>query len=480
MTRHFSLAAHTAAVFIFAGLSAAAIGAQQPAKEGPPTPTRCDAQSDRFSTDSIVGIGQVLFAGGNVVIHCPDRGITLHGDSAQRYPDRDVMIGHAVYDEPRFHVTSDFLNYFPANERIVAAGNVHGTMPSGSKLDGPQAEYLRAAPKIRTKPEMNAIARPTITIAERDSLGRPMDPTIVVANTVHMVGDSASLIYGGGQVVITRPDLTATGDSAFIDEGAETMRLMRNPKVVGKKDRPFTLTGDLIDAFSKNRKLERVISRSNAVAVSDSMTLKSDTIDLRIKNDLLDHAYAWGAKSRARAVSPSQNLTADSLDVFMPNQHVSLVRALRTALAEGRPDTVKFQVQKPDTLDWLKGDTIVAHFDTLPAKDTSKAPPIRQLVSSGHAASYYHMAPSDTSAHRPAINYVTARLITVDFNHEANRQQVSTVTTTDSVTGVFIEPKADTTAKRTNAQNGTKGQPTSIVPLPPPKSRPPTRPPLHP
>lgn len=455
--------------------------AQAGAAGGAQQPTPCDLVAQpttRISTDSVVGVGQMAFAGGGVLIKCPARGITLRGDSAQRYPDRDVMIGNAVYDEPRFHVTADFLNYFPADERVVAAGNVHAKMPSGSKLDGPQAEYKRAVPKIRPKAEMNAIARPTISIAEKDSLGRPMDPTIVVANTVHMVGDSASLIYGGGQVVITRPDLSASGDSAFIDEGRETMRLMRNPKISGKKDRPFTLTGDLIDAFSKNRKLERVIARANAVAVSDSMTLKSDTIDLRIRNDLLDHAYAWGAKSRARAVSPSQNLTADSLDVWMPNQHVQLVRALRKALAEGRPDTTKYQLQKPDTLDWLKGDTIVAHFDTVPAKDTSKAPPIRQLVSSGHAASYYHMAPDDTSQHRPAINYVTARIITVDFTRQDKQEKVATVTTVDSVAGVFVEPKPDSTARRTNAQAGTKNQPKSIVPLP--ASRPARRPPLDP
>jgi hypothetical protein len=202
------------------------------------------------------------------------------------------------------------------------------------------------------------------------------------------------------------------------------------------------------------------------------MTLKSDTIDLRIRNDLLDHAYAWGAKSRARVVSPSQNMIADSLDVSMPGQHIRLVRALRSALAEGRPDTVKFRAERPDTLDWLLGDTIVAHFDSVPVKDTSKTPNIKQLVASGHASSLYHMAPSDTAERRPAINHVTARLITIDFD----QQKVATVTTVDSVYGIYIEPRADSTSKRTNAtaQGKTPTTPTkptvpSAVPLPPKK-----------
>ncbi len=71
---------------------------------------------------------------------------------------------------------------------------------------------------------MTAIARPTITVVEKDSTGKPAPPLTVIADNVFMDGDS--LIYGGGQVVITRPAdnlkdtaLTATGDSAFIDQG---------------------------------------------------------------------------------------------------------------------------------------------------------------------------------------------------------------------------------------------------------------------
>ena len=105
---------------------------------------------------------------------------------------------------------------------------------------------------------MSAIARPTITDrpVRFDREARAADDAI--ADHVFMDGDS--LVYGGGRVKITRPAddlkdtaLTATGDSAFIDQGKETMRLMRNPKLVGKRDHPFTLTGALIDMFSTNR-----------------------------------------------------------------------------------------------------------------------------------------------------------------------------------------------------------------------------------
>lgn len=449
------------------------------AQQGGATRTRCELNSDRLRIDSIPGIGQISFAGGSVRLRCPARGITITGDSAEQFPDHYQMIGHAVYDEPRFHVTSDYLNYFPTAEKVVAVANVHAKLPSGSTLEGPQAEYRRAIARIRPRAQMSAIGRPTVTIVEKDSLGRPQPPATVTADNMFVEGDSASLLYGWGRVVISRPDLIATSDSAFIDEPHELMRLMKTPVVKGKRDRPFTLSGNLIEVFSRNRQVYRVLSRANAVAVSDSMTLKSDTIDLRVRSDLLDHAYAWGAKSRALVISPGQTLTADSLDVTMPGQRIQLVRALRRAYAAGKPDTTRFRVAKGDTTDWMLGDTIVAHFDTTAKKrtprDTTNNPTIKQLVASGHASSYYHMAPSDSGERRPAINHVIARVITVNFN--ADEHKVATVTTVDSVAGVYVEPVRDTTTRRgrgnatpsgapNNRTPSRPGAPTSVVPVP--------------
>jgi hypothetical protein len=453
--------------------------APSPAQE--PTPCQLIATpTTRLNVDTlpIPGGGQVAFAGGGVIVKCPSRSITLKGDSAERYPDHYQMIGRASYDEPRLHVDADFLNYFPTEDIVRAAGNVHATLPSGSRLDGPQAEYRRPSVKLnRPHRQLSAIARPTITIMEKDSAGKPVPPTTVIANQVFMDGDS--LIYGGGQVEINRPDISTNSDSAFIDQEHETMKLMRNPKMTGKKDRPFTLAGDLITLYSKNHKLQRVLSQAKAVATSDSLTMRSDTIDLRVVNDLLDHAYVWGRTSRARALSPSQDLIADSLDVWMPGQRVQLVRALPHAFAQGRPDTTRFKVERPDTTDWLVGDTIVATFDSLRSpRDTSRNPNIKQLIASGNASSLYHVAPSDSGERRFGLNYVTARLITVDFTQQLTQQKVATVTTVDSVYGVYVEPRSDSGRTRAvgqkPAQNGApKTQPKPVPKHPLPASKPP-------
>lgn len=469
------LAAALALGAVRAGAQTAPPGSAAPA---PRQPARCDLipqESTHVSTNQVAG-QYVAYAGGGVLIRCPDRGITLRGDSAEQYPDRDYLVGHVSYDEPRFAVTSQYLTYFTNDERVVAAQNVHARLPNGSTLVGPQAEYRRPDPRIRPREQILAIGRPTITVAQTDSLGHAQPPMTVIANTVFMDGDS--LMYGSGQVLITRTDARATGDSVAINSALETMRLMRGPSITSTGAKPFTLTGGVIDAFSHEKKLQRVVSRSRAEATTQDMNLRADTIDLRVRDDSLERAIAWGNTLRARAVSPTETLVADSIDVDMPHQQVRLINAVRKAYASSRVDSTRFRPQPPsDTIDWLRGDVVVAHFDTAAhrAGDTSTKPVIRQLVATGHAAAEYHMAGSDTTSRAPAINYTRAGVIVVSFDSA----KVANVAARDSVVGVYMEPAPDSTRRAAGAKrlgtpaDSNRARPRSIVPLP--VKRPPAR-----
>jgi hypothetical protein len=439
--------------------------------------SRCDligGESTHSTTINQPNGQSITFMGGGLTVKCPSRRITLVGDSAEIYPDKYFLMGHVRYTEPRLNLTSDYLTYFPAEERVVATSNVIVRLPNGSTLVGPMAEYRRAIPRTRPRAQISAQSRPTVTIVQKDSVDRPLPPMTVVSNTLFMDGDS--LLYASGQVTISRENLLATGDSAFLDTQRETMRLMRRPRIEGNRAKPFTLTGELIDLFSRNRKLERVVSRGSATATSQDMNLKADTIDLRVLNDLLERAIAWGKTSRARAVSSTQNVIADSIVVTMPAQRVRLIHAIQRAFAEGKPDTIRFRVEAPDTTDWIMGDTIIAHFDSLPPQDTTKGPEVRLIVASGSAKSQYHFAATDTSMRRPAISYVAARQIRIEFE----KSQVALVTAKDSVAGLYLEPSTDSTATSAR-RNQTPQQPPqtrpavpSVVPLPRPPQRPPS------
>jgi hypothetical protein len=249
-----------------------------------------------------------------------------------------------------------------------------------------------------------------------------------------MEGDS--LVYASGRVEITRPDLLATGDSAFMDSGRDFARLMRQPSVKGNGTRAFTLTGGVIDVYSRNRQVERVLATPNGHALSKDLELVADSIDLRMQNNQLERAMAWG-KTRAHAVSPDREIIADSIDAVMPGQRIREVRALRKAYAESNPDSGVVSTQR----DWMRGDTIVAHFDSLVTADTSSKPKIREIVAEGKARSFYQMKNSKGPQTEPTVNYVSGRIIDIMFDEG----KVATVTVTEKATGVLIEPAAAST-----------------------------------
>ena len=367
---------------------------------------------------------------------CRAQQITVVADSVEYYGDARLLylIGNVDYREPRLTLRSRRLTYWLNDEHLRAEGNVDATLPSGTKLTGQEADYYRPAPGIRTASRMIAPRRPTILLVETDSSGRRSEPTTLIANTVIM--DNDSLVYASGRVVITRTDVIARGDSAFMDSGREYARLMRGPQIDGKGDDPFTLTGTLVELFGSQRTLSRVVSSGKARAVSRDVTLTADTLDLRLTDRKMDRVYAWG-QSRARAVSPEYDIVADSLDVRMPGQRVREVFAVRDAFAQSTPDSTRVRSTEKD---WLRGDTIIARFDTAAApRDTTRRPRIRDLVAHGNARSFYQVATREGRATPPAINYVRGRVITVTFQD----QEVEQVSITEQAAGVYLEsPRA--------------------------------------
>ena len=432
-------------------------------------PRSCDLQlppgtnTQAFiKTDSLTN-KRTIYLGRGVVGHCIGQGNTLTADSAEYYESegRLYLVGNVHYTEPRATVTSHTMTYYQGDNHLHAEGDVVAVLSNGSVLRGPVADYYRST-QGRPLAKLFAPGRPHVTLVQKDTTGRgrPPDTANVVANQINMEGDS--LVYAAGRVEITRPDLLATGDSAFMDSGRDFARLMREPSVQGKGSRSFTLTGGIIDVFSRNKQVERVVATPNGHALSQDLELVSDSIDLRVQNNLLQRAMAWG-KGRARAVSPDREIRADSIDAIMPAQRVREVRALRKAYAESTPDSGVVSTQR----DWMSGDTIVAHFDSLAAGDTTSKPKVREIIAEGNARSFYQMKSSNGPANAPSVNYVVGRLIDILFED----RKVATVTVIDQVTGVMIEPAT------ASATTGKTAAPAQAQPKPP--AKPPVKPPIR-
>jgi hypothetical protein len=372
-----------------------------------------------------------IFQGGGVLYRCRGQDNTFIAYSSEYYGDQSVLylIGSVHYRETRAKVDSDRMTYFQLEDRLRAEGNVNVVLQSGTTMQGPVVDYYRAT---ATRPLAKAVAtgHPTMRLIERTADGKPAEPVNVVANQI--VSEGENLVYASGAVEITRPDVLAKGDSAFLDSRREFAKLMRLPSVVSKGERPFTLRGGVINLYTSNRVLERVVATPNGHARSEDLELVADTVDLRLKDDKLQRVMAWGNKP-ARSISPDREIVADSLDVLMPGQTMREVRAIGNAYANSSPDTV--HVISSDR-DWMRGDTIIAQFDTVARSGTRAKPEPRRIVASGNATSFYQLAADARVRSLPNINYVKGKIITVLL---ANKE-VTQVEVFEQASGVYIEP----------------------------------------
>ncbi len=381
------------------------------------------------------------YSGGGVVGHCSGQNNQVTADSAEYYEEQGLLylIGNVHYTEPRAKVDARRMTYFQSDDHLHAEGDVVGVFSNGSTMHGPVADYYRATAQ-RPVSRLIAPNHPVFDIVQVDTTGRKApEKAHVVANLVIMDGDS--LTYASGQVQLTRPDLVAKGDSAFLDGARNFARLMRSPSVEGKGDRQFTLTGDVIDIYSSQREIDRVVAAPHGHALSKDIELVSDTIDLRFSENAVQHATAWGPH-RANAIAPDREIIADSIDALLPGQRIREVHAIRKAFANSVPDTATIISAERD---WMMGDTIVALFDSLKTGDTTSRPLVRRVIASVDARSYFHTRSSNAPKNRPSVNYVRGREITALFT----TGKVSTVVVTDQAAGVYIEPVTASSTRTT-------------------------------
>lgn len=402
-----------------------------------------------------------FFQGGGVTYHCEGQDNTLQADSAEYYGDQKVLylIGTVHYTEPRAKVDSDRMTYFQIEDRLRAEGNVNVRTQTGTTIRGPVMDYYRAT---TTRPLTRTVAtgRPRMQIVQKATGNSPPEPVDVVSNTLVSEGDN--LVYASGSVEITRPDLLAKGDSVFLDGQREFARLMRTPSVQSRKGRSFTLTGGLIDLYSRNRNLERVVATPSGHVLSQDLELTADSVDLRVAANQLNRIIAWGKKSRATALSPDRQVVADSIDALMPGQRLREVRAIGKAYANSIPDTAHLISTERD---WMRGDSVTAEFDSIPARDTTSKPQAKRIVANGNASSFYQLTSSGAVKTLPNLNYVRGRIITVTFVNKT----VDKVDVVDQATGVYLEPSA--TGTKSGEKPVTPGKAGTSQPVTPPTTR---------
>jgi lipopolysaccharide export system protein LptA len=434
----------------------------------PPAPAPTDAPGQRcildlenlpetraLVTTDPVSKRRVTVISGGIRGRCRNQDITIRGDSAEAYEEAGlyILIGNVHYREPRVAIDAQRATYYRRDERLLLEERVHAQLQrSPATIDGPRIEYFRAVEGLRDQERVVAYSRPRLTYVENDSTGKPLAPVLMDADMI--IGDGDSTFHAIGRVEMVREDLTANGDSALFDGKHNFAQLMKEPIIESRGARPYTLRGRVIDMYGAAREIERVVAIDSASAVSRDLNLRADTIDLRVHERQLERAFAFGTTG-AHATTPERDLIADSLDILMPDQRIREVRAIGKAYAESDPDSTKVRSNERD---WMRGDTVLAFFDTLPPPDTTSQPRMQELAASGQASALYQVPSEGGDPARPGINYVRGRVIRLFFAEG----EVDRVVVVDSASGVYLEPVNDSAAAR---------------PTPPPANRPPVPPP---
>jgi len=407
------------------------------------------------------------FIGGGFIGRCQGENNRIRADSAEQFEAAGIvnMYGNVVYEEPnKLRVTAAHAIYFTREGRLFADGGVVATqLATGSTFSGPNIEYYRVMPG-RPVAKLVAPNRPTARLIEKDSTGKPGQPTIVTADRFEDVGDT--LVLAWGDVIITREKIIGRSDSLAYNKLTQLARLVRAARIRSTDtSQAFTLNGDTIDLYTTDKKLDRVFAMHSATATNKDLVINAERIDLRLKEQKIDEAYAFGT-GRARAKTPQQDVEADSMRIVLTEQRPREVRAIGGAVAKGVPDTLKI---KSSDRDMLRGDSLFAYFDTTQAPaDTSKQTRIKEIQAFGNASSLFQIASKQGPTSPPALNYVRGQHIFVQFDTGSVRD----VRVDSSASGLYLEAApdslADSTARKPPARK-------------PPARKPPARkPPLAP
>jgi len=401
---------------------------------------RCTFQIDNVDRQGAVNEtpnGTNYYAGGNVRLSCRGARIAMSSDSVAAYGGNVVQfIGNVKYRDSTISMDADFGTYYKSGERWEARGNVDTkNLKTGSTLTGPSLDYYREVKGVRDTLEMFAVGRPKISYVEADSAGgRKLEPYQIVADRVRFKGSDR--IWAGGKVTIDRSDFAARSDSMRLDtgKGSDGTLVGGEPILRGLGTDSFRLTGTRIDLGLDQRELSRVIAKGQGHALNRDWDLTADTIALDLKDRKLENTRSWGKGTRPYALSTSYAMRADSLVLDSPGQLLHEVRGYGKAWLGGSVDSAT------KDRDWLRGDTVVAHFGTSDSAGKKRA--VLSRIDAHSAAQSYHLDRNPKTPQRPSINYVRGDAITVTMKNTA-AGGADRVDVRGKVDGIQLEAGAD-------------------------------------
>jgi hypothetical protein len=426
-------------------------------------------QAPSVTTDSTQGTN--YFAGGGVHITCDGTSISMQSDSVAAYGGKVVQfIGNVRYRDSTVTMDAENGTYYKDGERWEARGKVHTVnLSTGSTLDGPTLDYLRAVKGVRDTVEIYAIGRPTIHYIPKDSVGGKAEPYVIVGDRIREKGDDQ--VWAGGKVTIDRSDLAARGDSLWLRTGKDGKGSMigGEPTLRGFGKDTFDLKGLRINFTLDEKDLTGIVALDSAHAVTGDVNLTGDTVSIALKDKKAEETRAWGRTRRPVGIAGDYELRGDSLAIDTPKGALREVRAFFNAWAGTKPDSGSGE------RDWVAGDTVIVSFVETDSSGKKKTQ-VRQLEALDSARSFYRAISkpdstkktktadsTDATKGKASLNYARADRIVIRMAPDGAMDRVDMY---GHVDGIQLEPGEPKPKPRVTVPTATLGAPSSVPLLP--------------
>jgi len=332
------------------------------------------------------------------------------------------FVGNVLFSDTTAELASSRASYYQSDDRLEAFENVRlVNRENGSVLTGPHLVYTRASSSDAGDAELFADRRPRV---EYRSEGDSVNPTFITGDRVRLIGNSSA--WAGGNVAIEKEDFSATGDSATLDLEAEEGLLIGHAEAVGQDSIGYTLRGGSIAYRMVENELTWVQAQERGEGLSADWRIVGDTIEFTVSDNKIQAGMVWGDSVRPRAMSDEYTISADSLAVDLPDQLLTEMRGFGSARATARNDSASTDV------DWIAGDTVVAHFDST----SSGARTLKQLNAGGNARAFYQIFDEENPDLPPGFNYSRGLRIVALFEEETLKR----VDVMGQADGIYLEP----------------------------------------
>lgn len=385
-----------------------------------------------------IGSGEVVYVG-SPVFGCGN-GTRITADSAiiVKASNRADFINNVRFTEPGRVLTSQYAQYLSNLRKLQAQGNVIvRDERDGSVLRAPSLDYFQQSnnePQARVEIYSG---RPHFTTFRTRANSNVVDTTNVDSDRMQLIGQNT--FRGWGAVVIKRGDLDARSGYAEFVQDSNRMKLTGQAVVISDST---TLKADTIDAVLANGdEFKDVFARKDASMVATNINVTSPRMRVTFDNGDVQRLIAVGGKlakaaAQAKAVSEDFTLTADSIDARTPNQKLDTVTAVGSAFAHRAPnDSADAKLPELIKQDWVRGENIVATFE-----DADTARVLKRIVAKGGpASSTYRLREADKknpNSTKLSINYLTAQTIDVRFK----KGEVDKVSAKGQIRGMYLQP----------------------------------------